>query len=83
VVDPGHYNRIFQELKKQNYKGIIVSVGNVSTPRVRSLPEANGVYLVAPIIYNPDFLYAREVKKNIKQHTASNSIIMLPVVTTS
>ncbi len=63
VVDPGHYKRIFQELKKQNYKGIIVGVGNISTPRVRSLPEANGVYLVAPIIYNPNFLYAREIRE--------------------
>lgn len=63
VVNPGHYELIFQELKKQNYKGIIVGVGNVSTPRVRSLPEANGVYLVASIIYNPNFLYAREVRK--------------------
>lgn len=63
VVDPGHYKRIFQEVKKQNYKGIIVGVGNISTPHVRSLPEANGVYLVAPIIYNPDFIYAREVRK--------------------
>jgi ABC-type branched-subunit amino acid transport system substrate-binding protein len=27
------------------------------------MPEANGAYVAAPIIYNPNFLFAKEVKE--------------------
>ncbi|MDI6769233.1 MAG: ABC transporter substrate-binding protein [Anaerolineales bacterium] len=63
VVMAGHVKDMFGQLRQEGFEGVIVSAGNASIPSVRSLPEANGVYLVASIIYHPSFLYAAEVKE--------------------
>ncbi|MBN1991259.1 MAG: ABC transporter substrate-binding protein [Anaerolineae bacterium] len=63
AVNPGHLESLFKQVQEAGYNGPILAAGNASVPAVRSLPEANGVYVVAPIIYAPDFLYAREVSE--------------------
>lgn len=53
--------QIIGQLKRINYDGFIL--GSSSAINLRTTPEANGVYLPAPIIYNPDYPFAKEVKK--------------------
>jgi branched-chain amino acid transport system substrate-binding protein len=50
-------------LKEENFGGIIFGTSGASTPVVRNMPEANGVFVSAPIIYNPKHLYAKEAQE--------------------
>jgi branched-chain amino acid transport system substrate-binding protein len=52
---------ILKQLKEQNYQGKILSSGFSYQTSLFGLPEAQGVYLTAPVIYNPNYLYAREL----------------------
>ena len=54
---------VFRQLREENYRGIILISSGASSPDVRSMPEANGVYVTAPLVYNPDFLFAKELKE--------------------
>ncbi|MBW2038545.1 MAG: ABC transporter substrate-binding protein [Deltaproteobacteria bacterium] len=54
---------VFKQLKKENFSGFILGPATATLPSVRSMPEANGVYVAAPIIYNPNYLFAKEVKE--------------------
>jgi branched-chain amino acid transport system substrate-binding protein len=60
---PKHLKEIFRRLKKENYHGFILGPSAAATISVRELPEANGVYLSAPIIYKPNYLFAKVVKE--------------------
>jgi len=55
--------KIIMQLKEANYKGIILTVSGAASPEIITLPEAQGVYVPAPIIYNPNFPFAKEVEK--------------------
>ncbi len=63
VVHPGHLESVFKQLKEENFKGIVVAAGNASVPSVRNLPEASGVYVAAPIIYNAKYIFAQEARE--------------------
>ena len=54
---------MFAQLKEADYGGFIVGAANTSAPSIRSLPETNEMYVVAPIIYAPNYLYAKEVRE--------------------
>jgi branched-chain amino acid transport system substrate-binding protein len=54
---------IFGQLKEENFKGFILGGNAVAYPEVIILPEVEGVYFAAPIIYNPNFPFAKEVEK--------------------
>lgn len=58
-----HLKNVFKQLKKENFSEFILGPATATLPSVRNIPEANGVYVAAPIIYNPNFLFAKEVKK--------------------
>ena len=58
-----HLKNVFRQLKEENFKGFILSTNGAADAPVRSLPEANGVYLSSFIIYNPNYLFAKEAKK--------------------
>lgn len=58
----GHLKNVFKQLNEENFSRIIIGPATASLPSVKSLPESNGVYLAAPIIYNPNFLFAKEAK---------------------
>ena len=48
-------------LKKEKYPGFILGATGV-TNLIGKIPEVDGVYVASPLIYNPDFIFAREVK---------------------
>jgi ABC-type branched-subunit amino acid transport system substrate-binding protein len=58
-----HLTNVFKQLREENFRGSILGPSTATLPVVRSISEANGVYVAAPIIYNPNFLFAQEVKK--------------------
>ncbi|PIR70141.1 MAG: hypothetical protein COU46_03245 [Candidatus Niyogibacteria bacterium CG10_big_fil_rev_8_21_14_0_10_42_19] len=56
-----HFRNIFSQLRKQNYEGVILGSSAASVPFIRSAPEAEGIYIAAPITYNENFLFAKEI----------------------
>jgi branched-chain amino acid transport system substrate-binding protein len=49
-----------RQLREARYKGIILAPNGGGAPAFAVAPEMQGVYIVAPIIYNPGYLFARE-----------------------
>jgi len=58
-----HYQNVFKQLREINYQGHILGASGTCKSSLVSMPESNGVYLVAPKIYDPVFLVAKEVKE--------------------
>lgn len=54
---------VFHQLKEENFKGFILGGNAVSFPEIQTLPEAQGVYTAAPVIYNPNSPFAKEIEK--------------------
>lgn len=57
-----HLGKAFKALKRENFGGLILASDGASHYPVRNLPEAQGSYLAAFAIYDPNFLFAREAK---------------------
>ena len=55
--------KAFKQMKEMNFRGSILGSTGGSSPIITSMPEANGAYVAAPIIYNPNYLFAKEVKE--------------------
>ncbi len=66
-------------LKQLNYKGIILAASPATTYSVRTIPEADGVYVASTILYNPGHYYAAQAsqkftgkyKKKFTHHAAT------------
>jgi len=58
-----HMKNVFRQLREENFQGFILATSAASGPNVTSMPEANGVYVAAPSIYNPSFIFARELRE--------------------
>lgn len=58
-----HIQEAFKQLRDVNFKGFILSSPGGCNPIVTSMPEANGVYVSAPIIFDPNYLFAKEAKE--------------------
>lgn len=59
---PSHLKNVLKQLREESFGGFVVSTNAVSGSSIRSMPESNEVYVTVPIIYNPNFLFARELK---------------------
>jgi ABC-type branched-subunit amino acid transport system substrate-binding protein len=53
-------NGALRQLKEANYSGYILTPGGAAQPTLFSQPEFEGIYIAAPIIHNPNYLYAKE-----------------------
>jgi ABC-type branched-subunit amino acid transport system substrate-binding protein len=51
---------VTRQLREANFKGHILTPAGGADPALFGLPEMSGVYVAAPIIHNPSYLYARE-----------------------
>ena len=58
-----HLKNVFMQLREVNFRGFIIGASGAASSEVTSMPEADGVYVAAPIVYNPNFLFARELKE--------------------
>jgi branched-chain amino acid transport system substrate-binding protein len=55
-----HLLNVTRQLRAANYRGYILTPAGGADPALFALPEMSGVYVAAPIIHNPGYLYARE-----------------------
>jgi len=63
VCFESHLKNVFKQLSEVNFRGFIIGASGAACSEITSMPEANGVYVSAPIIYNPNFLFAKELKE--------------------
>jgi ABC-type branched-subunit amino acid transport system substrate-binding protein len=82
------YNKmIFKQLREANYSGKILSASESASPLVSNLPEANGVYVATPIIYDSNFLFASTFSENFESrynkqldHNAGNGYDIIRIL---
>lgn len=60
---PNHLKNAFMQLKSSGFTGSILSTNAAASQFITSIPEANNVYMTAPIIYNANFIPTQSVKK--------------------
>ena len=66
IAFPDYDVIIFKQLREANYSGEIISTTDAAVPSVFNMPEAHGVYMGAPVIYDSSFLFARTVSDNFE-----------------
>jgi len=66
VSFPSHYELILKQIREADYQGHIIGSSDAAMPSVFNMPEANGIYLAAPAIYDSNFLFARTVSENFE-----------------
>jgi ABC-type branched-subunit amino acid transport system substrate-binding protein len=63
---PNHLELIYKQIREANYSGELLSDSGAATPSVLNISEVDGAYVVAPIIYDSSFLFARTVSDNFE-----------------
>lgn len=58
-----HIKNILEQLNELGYGGYILGSNAVARKQIRSMPEADGAYVVASIIHKADFVFARDTKQ--------------------
>ena len=61
VAFPDYIEIILKQLDEVNYQGEILTSSDGATFEIFAMPEADGVYLGAPIVYNSDFQLASQI----------------------
>jgi len=61
IAWPEHAELILKQIREVDYQGHIIASSDAATPSVFNMPEANGMYLATPVIYDSDFLFASQV----------------------
>jgi len=64
VAWPEHVELILRQIRETDYQGHIIGSSDAATPLIFNMPEANGVYLATPSIYDSKFLFVRKVADN-------------------
>lgn len=49
-----------KQIKETGYRGAVLMHVGAANPALFNLPELDGVYVTAPIIHNPNYLYAKD-----------------------
>jgi branched-chain amino acid transport system substrate-binding protein len=62
-----HLKAIAKELEEQGYAGVKIAPNAAASPVVRTIASAQGIYVIAPVVYNPDYLFARDFKRKYEQ----------------
>lgn len=63
----GHIAALLKGLKAAGYQGRVATTTTGTLPAIRRLPEAQGVYVAAPAIYNKNFVFARAASQRFGQ----------------
>jgi ABC-type branched-subunit amino acid transport system substrate-binding protein len=66
IAWPEHVELILKQIREVDYQGHIIGSSDAATPSVFNMPEANGMYLATPAIYDSNFLFARTVSENFE-----------------
>ena len=84
---PLHAINIIPQLRESEYAGEIIITNSASHPDIRSIPESDGIYIPAPLVYKNDFLFAKEQKDIFEveyrrpfNHFAANSYDFIKIL---
>ena len=55
-----------RQLRQINYPGIILTSTGGANPKITGMTLAEGVYIPAPIVYNPNYLFAKEFREKFE-----------------
>ncbi|MCK9296837.1 MAG: ABC transporter substrate-binding protein [Desulfobulbaceae bacterium] len=58
----GHIRLAIRQLRQAGYSGHLIAASGAANPKVTEMAEADGVYVAIPLVYNEDFLFARQFK---------------------
>ncbi len=62
-----HIGLAIRQLRQINYAGIILAPSGGANPKITGMPLAEGVYIEAPIVYNPNYSFAKEFKEKFEK----------------
>ncbi len=62
------YKKLLPAIRRLKYKGDIICQSGASSDFIVKMPEADNVYVTAPLIYNPHYFFAKEFSKSLKKH---------------
>jgi branched-chain amino acid transport system substrate-binding protein len=54
---------VIKQLKEEDFKGFLLASNSAARPSIIGMPEANGVYAAAPVVYNPNYLLAKDAEE--------------------
>jgi len=87
IAWPEHVELILKQIRETDYQGHIIGSSDSATPSVFHMPEADGVYLATPIVYDSSFLFARTVSENFESrynipfdHWAANGYDLIRIL---
>lgn len=60
-------NLAIRQLRQINYPGMILTPSGGANPKNVKMPSAEGVYITAPIVYNPNYPFAKEFKEKFEK----------------
>jgi len=87
IAWPEHVELILKQIREIDYQGHIIGSSDSATPFVFHLPEADGVYLATPIVYDSSFLFATTVSENFESryntqfdHWAANGYDLIRIL---
>lgn len=66
-----HLEEAFLQARDIGFNGALFSTNGATSPPTRSLAQMDGVYVTAPIIYNPDFLPAKALRTKYESEFAT------------
>ncbi|MEW6518050.1 MAG: ABC transporter substrate-binding protein [Thermodesulfobacteriota bacterium] len=58
-----HIGLAIRQLRQAGYAGHLIAASGAANPQVTEMAEADGVYVGIPLVYNEDFLFARQFKE--------------------
>jgi len=67
---PSHFLIILKQLKEEDFQGHILATSSSSDPSITGMPEANSMYLAAPMVYNPNFPFSQKVGEKFEARFA-------------
>lgn len=85
---PSLLKQIFRQLKQENYQGYVLGSHAATSHTVRTLPEAEGVYVAAPLVYDQNYIFVKEAKEKFNKaykrpltHYAANGYDFIKIIT--
>ncbi|MCK5193377.1 MAG: ABC transporter substrate-binding protein, partial [Desulfobulbaceae bacterium] len=61
-----HIAIAIRQLRQINYPGIILTPSGGANPKITGISLAEGVYITAPIVYNPNYPFAKEFQEKFE-----------------
>jgi len=87
VAFPDYTEIILKQLRESNYSGKIILSSDGATFDIFAMPEADGIHMTAPIIYDSEFIFARTVSEGFESrynkqfdHNAANGYDLIKIL---